>query len=376
MTNTCAEPMAALVTPPGRGAVATIVYRGNPGLLDGPPALFAAANSRAVADQPLNRVCFGRWGVDIPEEVVVCRSSESVTEIHCHGGAAAVRRILSDMEGRGCRVVDWRELEGANSSPFDAECVAALTQATTLRTAKILLEQQSGVLRAAIEEMLDAPLDVAAARVDELLEWAEFGLHLTQPWKVVLCGAPNVGKSSLINALLGYARSIVFDEPGTTRDVVTGQTAFDGWPVELSDTAGLRGIADELESEGIERARRRVSEADCVVLVLDRSRPLEEADVELVREFPDAIRVANKSDLAGAWGGESPGAVMPVSAVTGAGLEELTEAIVQVLVPSVPAAGTAVPVSRRQVEWLRGVRDAAAVGDRDGVQAAVRASGM
>ena len=96
-----------------------------------------------------------------------------------------------------------------------------------------------------------ADLQAAAARIREWLAWEDFGLHLTRPWNVVLAGRPNVGKSSLINALLGYTRSIVFDQPGTTRDVVTAATAIDGWPIELSDTAGLR--------ESPSRWRRRES---------------------------------------------------------------------------------------------------------------------
>jgi tRNA modification GTPase len=104
------------------------------------------------------------------------------------------------------------------------------------------------------------------AQLDALLRWSEFGRHLTQPWQVVLTGVPNVGKSSLINRLLGYSRSIVYAEPGTTRDVVTAATAFDGWPVELSDTAGLRDAAGEIEAAGVERARRHLATADLAIV--------------------------------------------------------------------------------------------------------------
>lgn len=368
------EAIAALITPPGRGAVATIALHGDAGLLDGPPPMFAAANGRATALQPLNRVCFGRWGIDPAEEVVVCRTGASTCEIHCHGGAAAVQRILTDLSDRGCRIVNWPDLLAATSGLLESECMAALTQATTLRTARILLEQQSGLLRAAIDELCELPLDEVVTRTSELLSWSDFGLHLTQPWKVVLCGPPNVGKSSLINALLGYSRSIVYDQPGTTRDVVTGQTALEGWPVELSDTAGLRGMADELEAAGIERARQRVLQADCVVLVLDRSRPLDDEELELIRELPQAVCVANKIDLANAWSAAAHANVIPVSAVTHTGLEELSAAIVQKLVPRVPAAGTAIPVTARQIALLQSVHNAAVAGDQYGVQAAIRSS--
>ena len=90
---------------------------------------------------------------------------------------------------------------------------------------------------------------------------------------MVIAGPPNVGKSSLINALLGFQRAIVFDLPGTTRDVVTAVTALDGWPVELSDTAGLRSSDDPLELAGIEQAHRQAAAADCLLLVFDASQP-------------------------------------------------------------------------------------------------------
>src|SRR6185503_7750192 len=110
-----------------------------------------------------------------------------------------------------------------------------------------------------------------------LLALAEVGLHLTTPWRVVFAGPPNVGKSSLVNALLGYPRAIVYDQPGTTRDVLTASTAFDGWPFELRDTAGLRdGISlDSVEVEGVARARAQIATADLVVFVHDRSAGLD-----------------------------------------------------------------------------------------------------
>ena len=115
---------------------------------------------------------------------------------------------------------------------------------------------------------------------------------------MVLAGRPNVGKSSLMNALAGHGRSIVHHAPGTTRDAVTLTTAIDGWPVELCDTAGLRPAGDALESAGIERAQERLARADLVVLVCDQSMPWSAEDQALLDQWPEAVLVHNKCDLA------------------------------------------------------------------------------
>jgi tRNA modification GTPase len=363
--------VAALLTPPGRGAVATIAVRGDLTLFDESPALFLAASGRVVSSQLLNRVSFGHWGHDVPEDVVVCRISADEVEIHCHGGSAAVRRVLNDLAQRGCRIISWQDFAAAGRDRIDVECTVALTQATTLRTARILLGQRTGLLRSAIAELRQLPLDEVVARTTEMLSWSEFGRHLTEPWQVVLCGLPNVGKSSLINALLGYSRSIVFDEPGTTRDVVTGQTAFDGWPVELSDTAGLREGADELESEGVSRARRRADEADLIVLVFDQSRPVHADETELLRRWPQSLRAANKRDLQDAWQVADVGGAIAVSAVTQEGLADLMRAIVSRLVPHVPPAGTPIPIMPRQVAVIERIRASASAGNVDATRRSV-----
>ena len=110
---------------------------------------------------------------------------------------------------------------------------------------------------------------------------------------MVIAGRPNVGKSRLFNALVGFARAIVDPTAGTTRDVVSHKAAFKGWPVELADTAGLRESFDPLESIGIERSRREQQQADLVVLVLDRSVPLQPIDRELIVANPAAIAIRN-----------------------------------------------------------------------------------
>jgi tRNA modification GTPase len=155
----------------------------------------------------------------------------------------------------------------------------------------------------------------------------------------VIAGAPNVGKSSLVNAVAGYQRSVVSPTPGTTRDVVTSRVAIDGWPVELADTAGLRTGADALEGQGIALARDRMASADLVLWVVDASMP---------PVWPDApdqrLRlVLNKIDLAPAWDLTGAATTLRVSAQTGEGIGELCSALSGWLVPEVPPPGAAVP---------------------------------
>jgi len=370
--------MAAVMTPRGRGAVASIRVRGDCSLFerDG-AALFRSANGKPLAAQPPGRVVFGRWGSAPGEEVVACRPDQATVDIHCHGGDAAIGRILQDLERIGFLTVPWQELLVAEACLFATECREALANALTLRTANILLAQNSGTLRAAIEDVqkyLLAEQGEAAeglARIDALLEWAEFGRHLTIPWNVVILGRPNVGKSSLLNALAGFARAIVFDQPGTTRDLVTAETAFQGWPVRLVDTAGIRDAADALESAGIALARREAASADCRLIVVDTSRPPEPEDLELLTAWPWAIVVAHKSDLPDVWQDRLPEGALRVSSLAGTGVENLIEAIAEQLVRREPPDGTAIPVAARQVALLAQARQALLAGDRDGCRTAI-----
>ena len=353
---------AALFTPRGRGAVSSIRFEGDCRHLDSAnPPLFRAANGKPLAEQTIDRVVFGHWRADdVPEEIVLCRTAEETVEIHCHGGDAAVGRILNDLESIGCRIQTWQQLQQASLGVFEAECLEALTQGTTLRTASVLLEQQTGVLRKSIEtllEKIESDREEFSNQLDQLLRWAEFGLHCTRPWKAVLAGRPNVGKSSLINALLGFSRSIVFDQPGTTRDVVTAETAFEGWPVQLADTAGIRRHADRLESAGIDKARKMLKEADCRILLIDTSRPPHHEDRVLLSDWPEAIIVAHKSDLPSVWNrNQLPGNALSVSSITGAGVETLAREIIARLIPEVPSPGTPIPITERQIDILSNAR--------------------
>lgn len=343
---------SARLTPSGRGAIAVIGVAYAPSdWNETDPPLFRAVNGRSWRDQPVGRLLYGQWGCKPVEDVVVCRTDAERFEIHCHGGDAAVRRIQSDLTEQGIPAILLEEWRMRTFDWLDAELDAALSQAITARTADLLLEQRQGCLQRAFDALSQQPPPALLA--PSLLKWAEFGQHLTQPWQLVITGRPNVGKSSLINALLGYERAIVADQPGTTRDVVTALTAFDGWPVQLSDTAGLRGTDSELEAAGIARARRALQQADLRVIVLDISEPPTEFDLELLSESPDDVVIAHKSDLVDVWQAQLPGRALRVSSRTGEGLAELQRALVRRLVPKVPPPGTPIPVTARQVALLR-----------------------
>ena len=316
------ETLLACLTPPGKAAIATIAVRG-PHAWDVTRQLFTPAKG-TLPDQPIvGRCWFGRLGDDV---ILAVKDVDSI-ELHCHGGIEVVRMIQELYEQHAVRVVPWQ--------PFVAEAklLELLTRAPTTRTASILLDQWSGAWQSADPH-----------KRDRLRELIPLGRHLVEPWKVVIAGAPNVGKSSLMNALAGYTRSVVSPPPGPTRDVVTVQLAIDGWPITLTDTAGLRAGSSDLEQQGIKRARAVLRDADLRLWLVDGSTaPI----------WPDDTGnwciVINKTDLPAAW---DPDEGLLISARTQAGLPELCELISRRLVPQPPTPGEAVPCLPEQVEWV------------------------
>ncbi len=373
-----APPTAALITPPGRGAVATIQVIGERSQI-GPVVdqYFAAANGRKLADQPCDRICFGHWGEAEREEVVVCRTSETAMEINCHGGSAAVNRILSGLSSQGIRTVDWQVQVAHHNGPLEAEILETLSRATTATTAVILHRQCGGRLKSAYQELLhetrrleraddsDAAFEqqtTLSSKLDSLIDRATTGLRLSEPGRILIVGRPNSGKSTVLNALLGFQRAIVYDEPGTTRDLVTGETAFDGWPVVLTDTAGFRETTNELESEGIARARQQINQCDCICLLCDVSRPRTEEDNNLLALVQGSgspvLMVGHKWDLPNVWGESLPEHAIPVSSITGEGLSDLMTELSSRIVPALPDPDDVIPVTGRQVDCLVRTRDA------------------
>lgn len=353
---TSSDTWVVLLTGTSRAAVASLLVDGREaGRVVG--ELFHAASRRPLDDYATGQIVYGRWQTsDCGEEIVVCRRAVDRVEIHCHGGRAAAGAIIASLVEHGCREIAWQEwIRQSVADPIAADARIALAAAPTERSAMILLDQHAGALRRAVAAITGAVAagEVARAveRIDALQKWSALGRHLVEPWKIVLAGRPNVGKSSLINALLGYQRAIVHAAPGTTRDVVTAATAVDGWPIELADTAGLRAGGEPLESAGMRLARDVLRAADLVVMVFDNSQPWSRDDEALLRERPDALRVFNKCDLAAGDGqGERRG--IRTSAIRGDGMDRLTRAIAERLVPHAPPEGQPLPFLPWHVDAL------------------------
>jgi tRNA modification GTPase len=311
----------------------------------------------------------GKIGDEVSDEVVVAvKQIEPVLwlEVHGHGGREVVRFLIELFREQGLHLCSWEDfLRKTNADALSAEAAIALAHAATTRTAGILLDQQQGALGQAlkaIEQALERGETAAAAEgLAGLARYATVGRHLTQPWRVVAAGAPNVGKSSLVNALAGYQRSIVAATPGTTRDVVTTRLALDGWLIELADTAGQRSDAEMLEEQGIRRARATAAAADLCLWLLDGSAPPVWPSEPLA-----AVRyVINKSDLPPAWDAASAPDAVRVSALTGDGLAELCTAVIAHLVPDPPPPGAAVPFTPHLCDRIAEAQRVLADGDAE-----------
>jgi tRNA modification GTPase len=342
------ETIAACLTPAGPGAIAAIGVRG-PAAWEIARKLVRRRNSVQPAlpeDAKPGQFWLGRLGGEIADECVVTLKRPApvpCVEIHCHGGQEAVRFILETLAQEGAVIRTWQEWLRDTADALNGFAAVALAHAPTLRTASILLDQHQGAFaqhRDRVLAALDAgQADLAQQLLAELNRHITLGRRLTEPWRVAVLGAPNVGKSSLVNALAGFQRSVVAPTPGTTRDVVTHLTAFAGWPVELADTAGLRADTEELEAEGVRRAQATAADADLCLWVLDASAPPVWPDFE----HPHLHYVINKCDLSPAWNtGEAAGGLQ-VSALTGTGVPELCQALGSWLVPDPPEPRAAVP---------------------------------
>lgn len=365
--GTCHE-CVVLLTPAGRAAVSTLAAR-SPRILEILASCFQPMTGRLLREADVRRIVYGRWpsATGESEEVVVSLRTADCVEIHCHGGKVAAEMIARTLVEEGLpRISPSQWLETNSSDSLQGEALHALQGALTERCAGILMCQLRGALRDEVDLILEQLVAGQTAQAKKALEHLDasslLGLHLTKPWRVVVAGQPNVGKSSLVNALLGYDRAIVFDRPGTTRDLVSATTALDGWPVELVDTAGLRVSADVIEQQGVARAQQIMDEADVVLQVIDATSRRDPDDWAL--STAKRLVVCNKCDLVG-----PPEATtddtddIRTSALTGEGVDRLISQLVSQLVPEIPSPGQPILFTARQRDVVRHALDALQLAD-------------
>ena len=363
------DTIAAIATAPGEGGVAILRISGE---LSENILLGAFRPTRGYRQGKIesHRMYYGHAvdedGNHLDEVMVVLMRApksytrEDVAEISCHGGRASIRRILRRVLSLGARSAlpgefTRRAFENGRIDLAQAEAVMSLISAGSEAAQRAGMRQLeggvSGFVKACRNALLDLLARIEAANdfpeeIDELTEAREAASEATkiagrlrgradakaarivrEGVSVVLAGKPNVGKSSLMNALLGSDRAIVTEIAGTTRDVLTESMTLNGIRYTLSDTAGRRETGDVVEAIGVKRAEDAARSADAVILVLDAARALDEEDRRLLAERDDRyIVVWNKTDVGGARPDCLPDAI-EVSAKTGEGLDALLHAM-------------------------------------------------
>ncbi|MCH7226651.1 tRNA uridine-5-carboxymethylaminomethyl(34) synthesis GTPase MnmE [Haloferula sp. A504] len=358
------ETIVALATPGGTGAVGLI-------RISGPEAggvIGRASNRRgAFPDRRATLATVRTADGAVLDQVLVTRfeaprsyTGEEVVEVSTHGGRLIVRRVLERLLECGARAADPGEFTeraflNGKLDLTQAEAVMDLISAQSdlaLRAAHEQLEggigRRTEALRqelietvAQLEAWIDFPEedidpetgDALAQRmagvgrsIDGLLATADQGRILREGLRTVICGRPNAGKSSLLNALLGQDRAIVSETAGTTRDTIEEMLVVEGVPLRVVDTAGLHAAGDSIEEEGIRRTLVEAARADLLLVVADATLPPGEALPEEMPEAPRRITILNKADLPEAPGWNLPDALR-VSSIDGSGLDELRHRI-------------------------------------------------
>lgn len=285
-------------------------------------------------------------------------TGEDLVEFSCHGGLVAPARLLAALHAAGARPAERGEFTrravlNGKLDLVQAEAIGDLIDATAPAQAQAAIRQLDGglsrrlaVLREGLVELeallsydIDFPeeddgpvsserivarLDDVRAQIARLIATAPAGERVREGALLVLAGRPNVGKSSLFNALLGTDRVLVTDMAGTTRDAVEAHTAFLRWPIRLVDTAGLWEAPAEVDRLGVEVSRRYLAAADLILLCVETNRAIDESETEILKERP-ALLVRTKADLAHEPGGDG----LYVSTVTGQGLDTLRSCAAQ-----------------------------------------------
>jgi tRNA modification GTPase len=365
------DTIVAIATPAGRGSIGVVRLSGSDA-----QAIAARILIRDVPLQPrhatFTRVRASASESERPVDEVIATwfpaphsyTGEHVVELSTHGSPVVLQQVLKSAIGAGARLArpgefTLRAFINGKMDLIQAEAVADLIDAVTPLQARVAFDQLEGTLTTKIASM-DARLLDLIARLEASLDFPDEGYHFIDPnaiacgitsvideldslldaatrgrlirdgATVVIAGRPNVGKSSLFNALLGHERAIVTEIAGTTRDLVTETCDIEGVPVTLVDTAGVRDTSERVEVEGVWRGTRAREMADLVVVVLDASETLTPDDKRLLTETANrsSVRVANKSDRPAAWCRDD---AVRVSATSGAGLDSLRRTIVSAL---------------------------------------------
>ena len=393
------DSIVAVATPPGRGGIGVVRISGTAALdiagviLDGGDALVPRhATYTRIRGRSTDAV-----SPDVGDEVIATYfpaprsyTGEHVVEISAHGSPVVLHAIVTAAIRAGGRLAapgefTLRAFLNGKRDLIQAEAVADLIAAATPLQARVAFDQLEGALTAHIAE-LDGDLFELIARLEASLDFPDEGYHFVEPGEtarrvgcvldrvnrllggarrgrliregamVVVAGRPNVGKSSVFNALVGADRAIVTAIAGTTRDLVSELIEVEGLAITLVDTAGWREATDVVEREGVARATDARVAADLLLVVLDQSEPLTPDDSRLLAESTGRPRIViqNKADLAARSDPGLPS--VAVSAKTGAGLDDLRRAIVAELTGIEPLRDTAAVSNARHIELLERAR--------------------
>jgi len=343
--NTQTAPVAAVSTSPGRSAVAVVRLSGK-GCIEIAKTIFSPFPSRS------NELKHGVLSADGLKDDAMCvwfnaprsYTGEDMVEFHTHGGFFVSQAVVEACVARGCRVatngeftkraylngkLKLTEAEGI-IDVIDAESKRAANNGYNLLAGKLngkILEIQDELtnLLAQVEVTLDYPeeeldmprFEAVLSEIDFLLATARQGKLIKNGVEVVIAGETNVGKSSLLNALVGYDRAIVTEIEGTTRDTLTQSVIYKDVKFNFTDTAGLRGTNDPVEKLGVQRAEEAIKNADIVLLVLDATKPAEKIAAD-----DRTIVLFNKTDIA-----DKSSDGLEISALTGYNIEKVKEEI-------------------------------------------------
>ena len=375
MTDT----IAAISTAIGESGIGIVRMSGKDSIDIG-DKIFKGKNIKSLKDGENRKLIYGNIidpeKDEIIDEVLIVYMKEPYTytredmvEIYCHGGIISVRRILELILKNGARLADRGEFTkraflNGRLDLSQAEAVIDMINAKTDKSFDVSLGQLEGRLSQEIKNIRDILLNMIAHievsidfpeediedityddlekdakvvldKIDNLLNTVDRGRILRDGLNTVILGKPNVGKSSLLNAILNENRAIVTDIPGTTRDIIEEYVNIDGIPLKIVDTAGIRDTEDIVEKIGVDRAKDMVEEADLIIALFDVSEELSEDDkkiIDIVRG-KKSIVLLNKSDLPAKLDEEHIRCLLPdkkiitTSIATGVGIDELIDTI-------------------------------------------------